>query len=479
VNLHPGVAAAFTKLEADELGIARLMASGDLTSPQKYINVTLFNIRITGTGISYRPALGEYVWRKPEDYLTDDFVARCNGLAVIMHHPKGALLTSEEYDDRNVGSVMLPYISGDEVWAIVKIYDDEAIELLNSQVMSTSPSVIVGNNSYKKQITLKDGSQVNLLVEDKAKLLDHIAICKIGVWDKDEGPQGIESTTIRGDSIVAEENEDKDMKEWMKRKDEQFDQMLKAVQDACGMVKEVKARSDAFEEKEKEREDKARKDAEEEEMKAKSDAARKDAEDEEMKAKVEKEKEKADAARKDAEEEKEKEKEMAEKAKADASAMSGMEAKIKELEALIKLGAPDIDRKALAAAQSRADDIHNQLGSGQARAPMLGESAMAYRRRLAEDLQKHSAKFKEFNLARLDDANFSVIEDTIYADAAIAAQNPTEMSPGTLREIKKRSPAGHQISEFVGGPDTSFVHMFRRPIAYSKLNDIDDGRRRR
>ena len=199
MNLHPGVIALFKRLSADELGVAQLIASGDLQSPQKYHNVWLYNIRITGTGVSYRPTLNEYVYRKEENYLTPEFLARCNGLPVIMNHPKGSLLNGDEFLERIVGTVMLPYIRGNEVWAVAKIYDEEALELLNSEQMSTSPAVLLDSS---KKMKMEDGT--NLLIEGPAKLLDHIALCPRGVWDKGGEPTGVEQSNLdeaRADSV--------------------------------------------------------------------------------------------------------------------------------------------------------------------------------------------------------------------------------------------------------------------------------------
>ena len=187
--LHPGCRIALVRLTMDELGIARAIAAGELTSPQRYRNVMLQAIRITGTGVAYRPKSKEYVYRRPEDYLTDEFLARCNGLTVVMMHPPKDVLDSKEYGKRNVGAIMLPYVKGDEVWGIAKIYDDDANKLLETYQLSTSPGVIIGKNS---RMAVIDGDKI--LIESKPDLMDHIAILPPGlngVWDKGGGPTGV------------------------------------------------------------------------------------------------------------------------------------------------------------------------------------------------------------------------------------------------------------------------------------------------
>lgn len=187
--LHPGCEIVLFRLQTDELGVARAIADGRLTSPQRYENVTLFALRITGTGLAYRRALEEHVWRDPSIYLNDEFLARCNGLPVIFEHPKKALLDSKEFADRVVGTIVLPYIVGDEVWGIAKIYDDAAASLMEERQLSTSPAVTWRDLSVNTVVRTEDGSK--LLLEGKPSLLDHVAICEQGVWDKEGEPEGV------------------------------------------------------------------------------------------------------------------------------------------------------------------------------------------------------------------------------------------------------------------------------------------------
>jgi 8-oxo-dGTP pyrophosphatase MutT (NUDIX family) len=187
--LHPGVRLALDRLHMNELDIARAIASGEFGSPQQYENIWLFALRITGTGVSYRPELEEYVWRPPEIYLNAEFLARCAGLPVIIEHPPTDELNTEEYTNRVIGSIVFAYIEGDEVWGIGKIYDQRAAEVMRSHRLSTSPAVIFRDPSVNETRQLAGGK--HLLVEGEPSLLDHLAICELGVWDKDGSPTGI------------------------------------------------------------------------------------------------------------------------------------------------------------------------------------------------------------------------------------------------------------------------------------------------
>ena len=202
--LHPGVAVALRRLSADELDVANMMAAGELASPQRYHNITFYVIRITGTGVSYRPKLDEFVFRRPEDYLTDRFCKRCGGLPVLWGHPEKGILSSPEFTKRIVGTIMFAFIRDDEIWAIARLYDAAAIRELEESQLSTSPAVLVGQSV---KMTTEDGK--NVLYEGAAPLLtDHVAICQAGVWDKGGDATGVEQHNVmeeaRADSVERE-----------------------------------------------------------------------------------------------------------------------------------------------------------------------------------------------------------------------------------------------------------------------------------
>ena len=192
---HPGLEAAFRIASArTEYDYAELIRQDLLPSPQMYANVMLLAIRITGTGLAYRSSIGEYVWRDSSLYLNDEFLKRCNGLIVIMDHPETAVLTSDEFKNRAVGSIILPYIKGDEVWGIAKIYDQASVDEILEGEISTSPSVVFDNTAGNTTLTTENGEP--LLIEGVPFLLDHIAIVtkargSKGVWDKGGDATGV------------------------------------------------------------------------------------------------------------------------------------------------------------------------------------------------------------------------------------------------------------------------------------------------
>ncbi len=420
------------KPTVNELTIAKRIMSGELSSPQRYENISLFAMRVTGTGTAYRKALDEFVYRRPENYLTPEFLERCAGLAVIFEHPDRNTLNSQEFADRVVGSIMFAYIVGDEVWGIAKIYDDTAIDIMTSQPMSTSPAVVFRDPKVNDTIELDNGNVI--LIEGKPSLLDHLAICARGVWDKGGDPTGVLNSTT-GDIQMTEEE-------------------LKA-----------KAKADS---EEKEKADKAKADAEaaaESPVMKALDAIAKRMDSLEAANKPAPElKTAADKAKADAEEESKK-KEEEEKAKADAQAKadSDIRAKIDAIQAALPKALSDADYAQMADCQAKADSVYSAFGD-RAPAPLNGETPLAYRKRLAAKLKDHSTTLKTADLnAIADSATFDFVEKQIYSDAMTAAMNPVASAGMGLREVITRSRAGHEISTFIGKM-SDFTSQFKTPV---------------
>lgn len=396
----------------NELDVARRIAAGEMTSPQRYGNMSLFALRITGTGTTYRSKGNEFVYRPPEKYLTEEFLQRCNGLAVIFVHPEKNILDSVEYSERSIGSIFLPYIQGEEVWGVAKIYDDASIQIMTERQMSTSPTVVLRGKGEDNKVTLENGD--TLLIEGVPFLLDHLAICELGVWDKGGDPKGVLNST--GEALKMTDEEKKAAEDKAKADAENF--------------AEMKAKADALQ---------AKCDSLEAEAKSRADA------DEEAKAKQVV----ADKAKADAEEE--------EKAKADSARVDAIvEKRLAEFKAQfagqIPKAVSDEDHAAMAEAQSRADSVAHAFGEAAPR-PLAGEDLTAYRKRLAAKFQSHSPSWKTANLSAISDAaTLDIAEKQIYADAMVAAMSPEAPAGGGLREIKTRSPAGHMVSTFVGAP---------------------------
>lgn len=408
--LHPGMVAMLDAEPLNEKDVAGLIADGQLTSPQFFRNMYLWALRITGTGVTWRSKFRQYAYRSPENYLTDDFLARCSGLPVIWLHPEKNTLNSEEYAARTIGAIAFAWIQGDEVWGMARIYDTDAATILSTRQMSTSPTVTGGDDV----LINVDGEP--LLLEGTPVLLDHLAICEQGVWDKLGEPTGVKSDTL--------------LNEVQKMDEEKVLALINQALDA----REARAKADA--------EEKAKADAEAaEKAKADEDAAR---------LKEEEEKAKADAetkAKADAEAE--------EKAKADAE-LEKIRADMEEMKSRVPQELSDEERNEIADTQCKADSVFASFGE-RAPQPMAGERAMPYRRRIMTRLQKYSSDYKEVDLHAIADSQLlSIAEKKIYADAQASAASSLEPGAG-LREVIRTDATGRRISTFIGDPSATWA----------------------
>ncbi|KWN80861.1 hypothetical protein WM24_23800 [Burkholderia ubonensis] len=490
--LHPGCrfvleSDAFKeirKAHMTETEVAQAIMLGELPSPQFYRNMWLFAIRITGTGTSYRSIDDEYVYRPPENYLNDEFLTRCNGLSVIVDHPKARTLNSAEFKKRNVGSILLPFIAraevvgdcivavadreaGDEVWGIAKVYDEATATLMSKEQLSTSPSVIFRNPDVENSTITLDGGQT-LLIEGKPCLLDHIAICEVGVWDKGGPPSGVSTTNVqeaddmnedvkaKADAEAKEELEARakadaeakakaDAEEEKAKADaERWDKLMSAVDSLCKRMdsydnEKNDKKADAMPAEEMNVADKK---ADSEDEKAKE----KEAEAEKMKAEAKEEEAKADAAKRES---------------ALLERVAQLEQMLVQTAKLTPKPLNDADYAAMADAQAKADSVYSAFGKS-ANRPLNGEDLLSYRKRLAAPMKSHSAAWKDVDLSKLEAAVFEIAESAIYADAMEAAIHPSMAPEAGLRAVTRDTGTGHKITTFYGHPN-AWMDDFRAP----------------
>ena len=421
--LHQPFAEMLAQQALNETEVAALIADGTLSSPQFFINMWMFAIRVTGTGVTWRSADQQMAFRNPDDYLTPEFLQRVAGVPLIWLHPEKNKLDSDEFAKRVIGTLTNSWVADNgEVWAIARVYDAEAAEIMATRQLSTSPTVTY--SEMQDSIIKIDGQP--LLVEGSPVLLDHVAICEQGVWDKLLAPTGVKSDSIPNEAekmdeekIVALINKAIDAR------------MAKADAEAA----DLKAKADAEEAAKKEKADAEAKEAEE--AKAKADAEEKAA------------KEKADAEAKEKADAEEAERMAKEKAD------SQLRHEIADLRSRIPTELSDEERNEVADAQVKADSVFSCFGK-RAPVPLSGEKPLAYRRRLMIQLQEHSPDFKTVDLSSIaDSALLSVAEKTIYADAQKSAS--LSVGPGMLREIKRADATGRQISTFEGDPAATWA----------------------
>jgi len=455
--------------DLNDFEAAEAVRDNELPSPTKYGDFWLFDLRITGTGHAYRDSIDEWAIRDPVTWTSQEFVDRCNGLPVIFEHPERSGLNEQEFRDRAIGTIVMPYVKDDEVWGIAKIFDGDAAQLMQTTHRSTSPGVTPPKGA--DATNLKDGTKV--LAEGLPLTLDHLAVCENGVWDKDGPPVGIRLD--RKDSVVTEEEK----KALEKERDD------------------AKVRADSAESELKEIKDKARKDAEETEKKAieaaekeKADAAKKDrakrhdcdrmdGESDEMWDARKKD------ARKDASEEEKKELEARDKEREDkrkdAAAKEAIDAdrgtdihdakvlraKVDTLESQIAALSrpPSIeDTDSIAKAFHRADHVFQALGE-QTPPAMPGERPIAYRKRLVARLKQFTDSWQNYVFHDAQQTqDFDLVERAIYGEAEAHSKKAFEGKPGFLREIvDTTSMPGKRRVSFVGDSRAAWL-PFMQPV---------------
>ncbi len=477
-NTHPEVRRSIELISGTELDVSKAIQSGEISSPQIYENVALFDLRITGTGLSKRDHPDEYVLRPEENFLTPEFVERCNGLPVIFEHPGESILTTDEYRDRAIGTIILPYIKGDEVRGIAKILDMDAANLMMETHISTSPGVVFRDDKESFYVDL-DGEKV--LVEGVPSYVDHLAICEVGVWDKGGNPNGVN----RGESTMPEDKEKKEEKnddaesgttELLKKIMERLDAQDKRM-DAMSKRDETDGENMPTSELEldSEKEEAARRAEHEGEEEHKLE---KEAEKEGEKEHKEEEKMKSDEKReKNGEFEKDAKKDEKKEEKMDSLKKDNLilKAKLANMEQKFSNFTRELtpeERDELGAAQRRADSVFQMLGENLP-APLAGERPISYRKRLASRIQKHSDKFRETKLDSLEGAIYDEVERNIYEGAKSAASKVVHAGSGKLIAIRELDATGTRyITRYIGDSKAGLAPLSARGMRVRINRDL-------
>ena len=431
--------------ESTEYKIMEEIRFGRLSSPQKYGNVHLFDIRVTGTGLAERSD-GEIAHKSPAHYLTNEFLARCNGLPVIMEHPERKLLDSESFKNQIIGTSSLPYIKGDDVWTIARIYDEDAARVMSENQMSTSPAVTISKSAIKTG---------NLLEEGNPSFIDHIAVCSAGVWDRG-APDGvrIDSTEVQpmSEAIHAPNVGEEVLMKILERLDS-LETKMDSKHDMGHNKLDSECKADEGLSSEEKEEVKEEIEETHHEVDSKADSEDK-ADSEEHKADSEEEEK----------ETKEEEKEVKDDSRADSKILE-LEKQIAALQSKVAERSVS-DREEMAKAQARADSVAMALGETTSIAPLMGESVLAFRKRLASRFAKYSDRFKGVDVNTYDKSAFAPIEDMIYADSMSYAKAPP-VAEGTVHMVESRDEAGRMIRTPSANSDPrAWMDMFSNGAKY-------------
>lgn len=179
-----------------ELDVATAISVGELPSPTRFFGTEYFALRISGTGVAYRPALKEYCWRNPAIWLGEKMQRRVLGLAVVFDHPESRAINAAYVAANIAGIIVLSFVRPDdqELWGVMRAVGLSSKEaaMLSAGDYDTSPGAI-WKDGTGSMIEIRAGER--LLVESEPALIDHVAICARGVWSKGgDAARGVEIT---------------------------------------------------------------------------------------------------------------------------------------------------------------------------------------------------------------------------------------------------------------------------------------------
>lgn len=466
-GVNPHCMHAIRRWTYNDHDLGALMQSGEIIGPSTYFNQTYFPMRITGTGPALRMEGMQYTYRNPSDYLNEEFVERCNGLNILWEHPDSAFTNEETLSQRCIGNISYAYVKGDEVWGVGKITGDEAAAMLASGAYSTSPSII----SVVKSDTNKGGARFT--VEGQALHLDHLAVVHIGVWDKLSQPGGIASPlTLRPIPMAFLKRYE--MSEPNNNTPPSTDDRVARLEDCVTSMQDsltkfmdsMTAANAERDKREQEREHAAAqaKDNVVPPVGTNPPAAAAASSDNVVPPVAPS----GDAAPPIAQNSDCELQTLREALSSKDSVISALQSQVTSLVNSMPRDLSDDDRTQLSVAQANADNVFLAFGKS-APNPVMGESPIPYRRRMAKELQSHSPRFRDVNLSQLDATSFAAIESEIYKDAVTAARSPTSNTGGELVPVKRKMFGGREIVEY-RGPVEAFLRPFSEPAKKGRFS---------
>jgi hypothetical protein len=89
-----------------------------------------------------------------------------------------------------IGIAVHTFVLDDELWGVMRVLDRDAAAELTDGEYDSSPAVVL--SSDENVVLDVDGEK--LLVEGRPSLIDHVAICRRGVWTAPGQNPGVEIT---------------------------------------------------------------------------------------------------------------------------------------------------------------------------------------------------------------------------------------------------------------------------------------------
>lgn len=139
-------------------------------------------MRLTGLGLAERIIDNKAMIfnRTKENFATDDFMKIYASIPICIQHPTNENGEFEplgfKHSSSIIGNAIHSFLRDDEIWIIARIHDLEAVNLLLSEDISTSPYFI----SKEVQHEIED----DVIYNEIPLICNHLAIVDKGFWDK-------------------------------------------------------------------------------------------------------------------------------------------------------------------------------------------------------------------------------------------------------------------------------------------------------
>lgn len=139
-------------------------------------------MRLTGLGLAERIIDNKAMIfnRTKENFATDDFMKIYASVPICIQHPTNENGEFEPLGFKHassiIGNAIHSFLRDDEIWIIARIHDLEAVNLLLSEDISTSPYFI----SKEVQHEIED----DVIYNEIPLICNHLAIVDKGFWDK-------------------------------------------------------------------------------------------------------------------------------------------------------------------------------------------------------------------------------------------------------------------------------------------------------
>lgn len=189
----------------DEKQIAEGLINGELKGLVTKGDYVYVPMRLTGTGLVERldsNGIARIVDRDFGLFSSEEFMKKYSNIPILLMHPQnqnGDFVKAGVGSGVFVGNTIASYLKDEEVWIIARLYEADAINLVSSGELSTSPHFLTSETLREDGIYLETPLEIN-----------HLAIVPEGFWDKKSTAPAIEgnSLTLLKEDCMEDQKQD-------------------------------------------------------------------------------------------------------------------------------------------------------------------------------------------------------------------------------------------------------------------------------